>query len=115
MRLNFFTPLATALVLASGTHATYVLAVFWDKNCTTPVNGTGQTEVLSGTCDSNVKGGFNSAQVLHKWNSPAGTITYYSNDFCAGGFGSYEISFINPGYDTCHDFGFTAHAVSLLG
>ncbi|KAI1323760.1 hypothetical protein F5Y16DRAFT_403094 [Xylariaceae sp. FL0255] len=109
--MNTLTPLF-ALMLASGVQATYEIAVFSDSNCQNPIASQSTTKVLSGTCDSNIKGGCSSAKVLHKWASPAGTITFYENSVCSG-MPSRTVT--NPGYGDCISFGFNANAVYLIG
>ncbi|KAI1269986.1 hypothetical protein F5Y18DRAFT_421464 [Xylariaceae sp. FL1019] len=107
--------IATSLMLASSAQATYEIACFQDRDCTVPVTGSGKTQVLSGTCDANVKGGYSSIKVLHKWNSPAGTLTFYETGSCFSGFGKRKISFGDPSIGACHDFGWVANSVYLFG
>ncbi|KAI0157273.1 hypothetical protein GGR57DRAFT_461412 [Xylariaceae sp. FL1272] len=112
---NSFVTLITPLLLASGAQATYVLAVYSDDNCTTPVENQAQTQVLSGTCDNNVLLGYKSIEVLHKWASPAGTITFYETNYCLPSDFATTVTYHNPDKNKCHNLGITASAVGLIG
>ncbi|KAI1267326.1 hypothetical protein F5Y18DRAFT_444210, partial [Xylariaceae sp. FL1019] len=112
---NTLTTLVSALLLASGAQATYEIAVYQDGECQIPVDNQATTQVLSGTCDNNVKAGYSSFMVLHKWASPAGTITFFEQPFCA--YDPFEKigRYHNPDLNKCHTLGFTANAVHLIG
>ncbi|KAI1262111.1 hypothetical protein F5Y18DRAFT_398549 [Xylariaceae sp. FL1019] len=112
---NIFVALTTSLLLASSAQATYVLAVFQDEDCVTPVANQAETQVLSGTCDSNVKVGYKSIKVLHKWASPAGTITFFERPYCTHNAHYHEASYHNLDKNKCYNLGFTVLAVGLAG
>ncbi|KAI0166641.1 hypothetical protein GGR57DRAFT_496901 [Xylariaceae sp. FL1272] len=112
---NIFTTVGTFLLLASSAQATYELAVFQDGECQTPVDGQATTQVLSGTCDNNVKAGYSSFKVLHKWASPAGTITFFELPACAYDPFDKTARYHNPDENKCYTLGFTANAVHLIG
>ncbi|KAI1263890.1 hypothetical protein F5Y18DRAFT_393110 [Xylariaceae sp. FL1019] len=107
------TIIASALMLASGVQATYVLALFQDQECATPTDPP-ETSVWSGTCDSHT-GGFSSFKVLHKWNSPKGTLNIYKAGQCVSWSGYPDETYFNPDLDKCHNMGWTANAVQLYG
>ena len=108
---------ALTLIIASagtgGVNANVTLKLFQDNNCQTPVPGTGQTFVVSGTCDTNVATGWSSALIVDKGGSPAGTLTFYNRNNCAAAQPSHGYSSAN--FACLNNFGFVANAVGLAG
>ena len=104
---------AMLLALTSTAQAYVTVKLFQDNDCQTPVVGSGQTTVNSGTCDTGpFETGWSSAMIIDNTNSPAGTLTFYTRNDCAAGT-SHGYSSAN--YACLNNFGFTANAVGLGG
>ncbi|KAK8057941.1 hypothetical protein PG996_011878 [Apiospora saccharicola] len=106
--------LTQALLLFPGAAQGYVtMSLFSDNDCQVPVPGSGSTTVNSGSCDTNVGTGWLSAQITDDRDSPAGTLTFYTNNNCAAGQSSHGYSSAN--FACPNNFGFVANAVGLIG
>ncbi|KAI1323053.1 hypothetical protein F5Y16DRAFT_403833 [Xylariaceae sp. FL0255] len=109
---NLLTSLAASFMFAWSTQASYQVAGFVDRACQIPLPNTNVSTVLSGTCDTHLYN-YSSAIILHKWASPAGTITFLSGHNC--GWAPHAIGYGNPDEGTCRDLGFVANAMWLIG
>ncbi|KAK8108375.1 hypothetical protein PG984_014176 [Apiospora sp. TS-2023a] len=108
------TALAQALLLFPGAAQAYVtMNLFQDNDCRVPVPGSGWTRVDSGTCDTNVATGWQSAIITDNRDSPAGTLTFYNRNNCAAAQPSHGYSSAN--FACLNNFGFVANAVGLAG
>jgi hypothetical protein len=105
--------LAAPLLIIGGAHGYVTMQLFQDNNCQILIPGSGQTTVNSGTCDTNVHPGWSSAKILSNKDSPAGTLTFYTNNNCAAAQKSHGYSSAN--YACLNNFGFVANAVGLAG
>ncbi|KAH8166434.1 hypothetical protein CIB48_g1795 [Xylaria polymorpha] len=113
MRANIISFLTIPFLALSGVQAYVTLELYQDNNCQTPIPGTGQTTVNSGSCDTNVGTGWSSAKVLDNKDSPAGTLTFYTRNNCAAGGQNHGYSSAN--FACLNNFGFVANAVGLAG
>ncbi len=102
-----------AALAITGAQADVTMTLYQDNDCQTPVPGSGQTTVNSGTCDSNVATGWSSAKITDNRGSPAGTLTFYNRNNCAVQQPSHGYSSANMA--CLRDFGFVANAVGLVG
>lgn len=111
---NNLATLALPLLLAANTaHASVTMNLYQDNNCETPVPGSGWTTVNSGSCDTNVATGWQSALITDDSGSPAGTLTFYTNNNCAAGQSSHGYSSAN--FACLNNFGFVTMLLDWLG
>ncbi|KAH8805991.1 hypothetical protein F5884DRAFT_467632 [Xylogone sp. PMI_703] len=110
MHANIFYLVALPLAMTA-VQASVTMNLYQDNNCQDPVPGDGWTFVSSGTCDTNVATGWSSAMITDNSGSPAGTLTFYSRNACAGTSHGYS----SANYACLNNFGFVANAVGLAG
>ncbi|KAJ2989169.1 hypothetical protein NUW58_g3607 [Xylaria curta] len=113
MHANILTILAAPLLFVAGAQGYVSMYLYQDNDCKTLIPGTGMTTVNSGSCDTNVRTGWSSAKIISNQDSPAGTLTFYTNNNCAAGQQSHGYSSGN--FACLNNFGFVANAVGLAG
>ncbi|KAL1852482.1 hypothetical protein Daus18300_012163 [Diaporthe australafricana] len=99
-----------SLLAITGARAKVVMDLYSDGDC---ANKIGSANVDSGTCMTWFTPGWSSAKITDDSGSPAGTLTFYTNNNCAAGQSKHGYSAAN--FDCLRDFGFVANAAGLAG
>lgn len=110
MHVTALSSLVVSLLAVAKVQASVTMNLYSDGNCQTQF---GTTTVNSGTCDENVTPGWSSAMITNNDGSPAGTLTFYTNNNCAAAQPSHGYSSAN--FACLEAFGFVANAVGLAG